>query len=160
MRVTRPTTEHPATRASGIAQDHPVVAVTNAFAALEGLADERPELAPELQRALAGLQDVAWIARSRIFDGCDRSALRRALERVSIAVSIVSARRADMSPAGDRRLRHALGMLAATVQESLAMLAHAGTETREYRANHPAPPSQHVTEEQIDAAEGPLDRAA
>jgi hypothetical protein len=153
-------TDRPATPATPILQDHPLLAIKHAFSALEGLAAERPELASEHQRAIASLQDLAWIARSRIFDGRG-AALRRALERASIAASIVSVRRADASPMGPRRLRHALSMFVTTTEESLAMLARAGTHTSERGFSlGTAQRPQHVAAESIDAAEGPLDRAA
>ena len=161
MRGTQPLTQRRATPPSPLPQDHPLLAVTGAFSALEGIDDEHPEVSAELQSATAALQDLAWMTRSRIFDGRDCSALRRSLERVSIAVAIVSTRRADASPAGARRLQHALAMLTTTIEASLAMLTRTGTETSADRfAMHPAARRQQLAAEPVAAAEGPLDRAA
>jgi hypothetical protein len=161
MRGTQSTTDPQATPASPVPTDHPLGVIRNTFSELEGLVEERAELAPEIRRAIAGLQDLAWIARSRIFDGRDGSALRRTLERVSIARAIVTARRGDGSPAGSRRLRHAINMLATTVIDGTAMLTPADAQTEERgRPLRTAPRPQHVADEPIDAAEDPLDRAA
>jgi hypothetical protein len=159
MRDTSLTTP-PANRAASADRDHPIAVIKNAFAALEGLDSERPELVPESRRALGGLHDMAWFARSRIFDGYDRSPLRRTLERVSIAAAIVSTRRADASPAGARRLRQAIGMLCTTLDEGTAMLSRAAVEAGEDRATRHAPRPRQAVEEPFDAAEVLVDRAA
>lgn len=93
-----------------------------AYDALDAVSMASPALASQVDHAIAQLHDLAWIARSRAFDGELRSLVHREVARAALAADILAAR---CERAGSYGLDDAIAIFETHVRRGVSALRQA-----------------------------------